>query len=67
MPMISCPVLIIQGSPQHGGMLTNKEIEHALTLLSRVTVAQMEMVGHPLHTQEKEPVLLALKAFPNTL
>jgi hypothetical protein len=44
-------------------MLTGEEIEHALTLLSRVTVAQMETVGHPLHTQVKEPVLLALKAF----
>jgi hypothetical protein len=44
-------------------MLTGEEIEHALALLSRVTVAQMETVGHPLHTQVKEPVLLALKAF----
>ena len=47
--------------------LTNEETEHALTLLSRVTVAQMETVGHPLHTQEEDAVLLALKAFLNTL
>jgi pimeloyl-ACP methyl ester carboxylesterase len=66
-PMISCPVLIIQGSLAHGGMLTNEEIEHALALLSSATVARMETVGHPLHTQEKEPVLLALKAFLNKL
>lgn len=66
-PMISCPVLIIQGSPQHGGILTDEEIERAVTLLPRVTVARMETVGHPLHAQEKEPVLLAMQAFLHTL
>ena len=65
--LITCPVLIIQGSPAHGGALTNEEIEHARTLLPRVAVARMETVGHPLHTQEKEPVLLALETFLNTL
>lgn len=66
-PLIACPVLIIQGSPMHGGVLTNEEIECALTLLPCATVARMESVGHPLHTQEKEPVLLAMEAFLNTL
>jgi pimeloyl-ACP methyl ester carboxylesterase len=66
-PLISCPVLIIQGSPAHGGILTNEEIEHALTLLPYATVARMETVGHPLHTQEKEPVLLAMTTFLKTL
>ena len=66
-PLIACPVLIIQGSPVHGGALTNEEIEHALTLLPCATVARMETVGHPLHTREKEPVLLAMEAFLNTL
>jgi hypothetical protein len=62
-PLIACPVLIIQGVSAHGGMLTNEEIEHGLTLLPCATVAPMETVGHPLHTQEKEPVLLAMTAF----
>ncbi len=66
-PLISCPDLIIQGSPTHGGMLTNEEIEQAIMLLPRVTVARMDTVGHPLHTQEKESVLLAITAFLNTL
>jgi pimeloyl-ACP methyl ester carboxylesterase len=66
-PLITCPTLIIQGSLAHGGLLTNEEIEQALTLLPRVTVARMETVGHPLHTQVKEPVLLAMEAFLNTL
>lgn len=34
-----------------------------LDLLPCATVARMESVGHPLHTQEKEPVLLAIEAF----
>lgn len=66
-PLITCAVLIIQGSPAHGGMLTNVEVEHALTLLAHGSVARMETVGHPLHTQEKAPVLLAITAFLNML
>jgi len=66
-PLIACPVLIIQGSPTHGGMLTSEEIERALTLLPCAAVARMQTVGHPLHTQEKEPVLLAMTAFLDAL
>ncbi len=66
-PLITCPVLIIQASPMHGGALTDEEIEHALTQLPFATVARMDTVGHPLHTQEKEPVLLAMTAFLNKL
>src|SRR6266700_2199345 len=66
-PLICCPVLIIQGSKAHGGLLTDEEIEHAVALLPNVAVARMQTVGHPLHTQEKEPVLLAMNAFLNTL
>jgi len=66
-PLICCPVLIIQGSKAHRGLLTDEEIEHAVALLPNVAVARMQTVGHPLHTQEKEPVLLAMNAFLNTL
>ncbi len=66
-PMISCPVLIIQGSPALGGLLTNEEIEHTLTFIPQARVARMETVGHPLHTQEKEPILLAITSFVDTL
>lgn len=62
-PQISRSLLIIQGSPSHGGLLTDEEVEHALALLPSATVAKMETVGHTLHTQEKEPVLLAINAF----
>jgi hypothetical protein len=30
-------------------------------------VRSVKTVGHPLHAQEKKPVLLALEAFLNTL
>ena len=29
-PLIACPTLILQGSPVHGGRLTDKEIEQIL-------------------------------------
>src|SRR5258708_27092974 len=67
LPLITCPVLIIQGNPTLGGLLTNEEIEHAMILLPHATVANMETVGHPLHTQQKEPVLRANKAFLEVL
>ena len=68
LPLISCPVLIIQGNPALGGMLTNEDIERAVAILHpSVTIARMETVGHPLHTQEKEPVLLAITSFLDAL
>ena len=66
-PLLTCPTLIMQGSPGHGGALSDEEVEQALALLPHAAVARMETVGHPLHTQEKEPVLLAMKAFLDTL
>lgn len=62
-PLIVCPTLILQGNPADGGMLTDEEIEQALRLLPSATVARMKTVGHPLHTQEKEEVLLAMTTF----
>lgn len=66
-PLIACPTLILQGNPADGGMLTDEEIKQALRLLPGVTVARMKTVGHPLHTQEKEEVLLAMTTFLKTL
>jgi len=31
-PLITCPTLIIQGSPAHGGALSDEEVEQALAL-----------------------------------
>lgn len=66
-PRVTCPTLILQGSPVHGGMLTDEEIEQALRLLPSATVARMKTVGHALHTHEKEEVLLAITTFLKTL
>lgn len=66
-PQIGCPTLIIQGSPVHGGMVSDEEIELARALLPRLTVARMKTVGHGLHTQDKEPVVEVMQAFLNTL
>jgi len=38
-----------------------------LTLFPDATVARMGKVCHPLHMQDKDPVLAALTAFLNTL
>jgi pimeloyl-ACP methyl ester carboxylesterase len=64
LPRIACPVLIIQGNPELGGRLTDQEVERAITLLPRATVARMETVGHML---DPELVLQALTAFLESL
>jgi hypothetical protein len=50
----------------HGG---SARWQSALPLIAELSQhwQVMETVGHPLHTQEKEPVLLALTVFLNTL
>jgi pimeloyl-ACP methyl ester carboxylesterase len=66
-PLISCPVLILQGDPAYGGLLTDEEIERALPLLAHATVARFERLGHELHTREPELVLRAVIPFLETL
>jgi pimeloyl-ACP methyl ester carboxylesterase len=60
LPRIHCPVLIIQGNSELGGRLTDQEVERAVALLPRATVAYMETVGHIL---DPDLVQRALTAF----
>ena len=61
-PQITCPVLLLQGSPALGGM-ADEDVAAGLELLSDGRVTRMETVGHPLHTVDPVPVLAAIAAF----
>lgn len=63
LPAIKCPVLLMQADPSVGGVMTDKEVEQALSLLAQPHHMKLEGVSHVLHNVRKEPVLAALKTF----
>lgn len=67
LPLIHCPVLLLQADPQAGGVLTDAEVEQGLTLLSDPTHILLEGVGHGLHNEQKDVVLQAIQGFLNAL
>jgi pimeloyl-ACP methyl ester carboxylesterase len=65
MQKVICPVLIIQGDPSRGGIITDGDAAHALSLLAHGTLVHIEGVGHDLglSTKRTEPLLEALVEF----
>jgi pimeloyl-ACP methyl ester carboxylesterase len=49
LPLIECPVLLLQADPAAGSALSDSEVELALTLLRRGTHVRLDGIGHPLH------------------
>lgn len=45
---ITCPVLLLQGNPSHGGMMTNASVEYALSKLEIGAHVPIEEYGHDL-------------------
>lgn len=55
---INCPVLLLQGNPSQGGMMTNASIEYALPKLKSATHVLIEPFGHGLGLDSWEAGLL---------
>jgi pimeloyl-ACP methyl ester carboxylesterase len=49
LPEISCPVLLIQADPTHGGLLSDEDVDIAQALLRDVRVARIDQVGHSMY------------------
>ena len=62
-PKIKCPILLLQADPTTGGLMTDKEVQKALPLLSKPSHIKLLNLSHTLHNECKEPVLAALKQF----
>jgi pimeloyl-ACP methyl ester carboxylesterase len=66
---VSCPVLLLQGDPSRGGVVSDSDAEHALSLLSNGRHVKLEGLGHDLGLETKKPgpVLDAVVEFLETL
>lgn len=67
LPAIHCPVLLVQADPAVGGVLTDEEVQQALTLLANPTHRRFPGMDHMLIYDPKGPPMLAVNAFLNQL
>jgi pimeloyl-ACP methyl ester carboxylesterase len=66
---VSCPVLLLQGDPSRGGMMTDADVEYAMDRLSEAYHVQIEGVDHGLGIDlwKVAPVLRAVVSFLESL
>jgi len=66
---MTCPVLLLQGDPSQGGLISDSDVEHALSLLSDGLHVQLEGAGHDLGlaTWKVAPLLRAVTGFLESL
>jgi pimeloyl-ACP methyl ester carboxylesterase len=69
LPKITCPVLLVQGNPDLGGMMTDASVDYALAELPDATHVLIEGAGHDLlmNTWKERSLLRALFTFLDTL
>jgi pimeloyl-ACP methyl ester carboxylesterase len=62
---ITCPVLLLQADPSHGGIVSDSDVDHALSLLPDGQYAQLNGASHELglDTWEVAPLLQAVTDF----
>ena len=64
---ISCPTLLLQGSPELGGLMSDADVALATRLLAHHTHVRFRNLGHALFIQQPEPVLRAVTNFLESL
>jgi pimeloyl-ACP methyl ester carboxylesterase len=66
---VSCPTLLLQADPSQGGIMTNEDVEYAMSLLPEAYHVKIEDVGHDLGlaTFEVGPLLRAVVNFLESL
>ena len=56
---ITCPVLLLQGNPSLGGMMTDEMVKHTQSILPNAMHMLIESAGHSLGTDTWEVVPLS--------
>jgi pimeloyl-ACP methyl ester carboxylesterase len=64
---ITCPTLLLQGSRELGGLMTDADVALATRLLPHHTHVKFRGLGHALFIQQPEPVLRVLTNFLESL
>ena len=66
---ITSPVLLLQGNPSLGGMMTNEAVKHVPSILPNAMHVLIETAGHDLglDTWEVSPLLRAVTSFLGSL
>ena len=64
---ITCPTLLLQGSPELGGLMSDADVTLAKRLLPHHTHVKFRNLGHALFIQQPEPVLRAVSNFLESL
>ena len=69
LPKITCPVLLVQGNPNLGGMLTDESVEFALAALPDAVSVLIEGSGHDLlvNNWKEQSLLRAIFTFLDTI
>lgn len=62
-PRIQCPMLLLQGNPKLGGVISDKEAQKALKMSPNLQHKKIKNAGHTLHLEDKEEVLAIVKPF----
>jgi len=57
LPQITCPILLIQADPAHGGSLSDEDVASARSLLQGLRVARIDGVGHSAYPSKIASVL----------
>jgi pimeloyl-ACP methyl ester carboxylesterase len=60
---VACPVLLLQGSEEHGGFMSDDDVEEASRLLDRCRHVRFERAGHWLHVQDADLVIAEFNNF----
>lgn len=64
---ITCPTLLLQGSQELGGLMSDADVALATRLLPHHTHVKFRNLGHALFIQQPEPVLRAVTNFLESL
>jgi pimeloyl-ACP methyl ester carboxylesterase len=66
---MTCPVLLLQGDPSHGGVVSDSDVKHALSLLPDGLDVKLQGTGHDLGlaTWTVAPLLRAMTSFLESL
>jgi len=64
---IACPTLLLQGTPELGGLMSDADVALATRLLPHHAHVKFRNLGHALFIQQPEPVLRAVTNFLESL